>query len=148
MTAAVAVVATIMTVAPIAVLMTAVAPSAIVAVIIAFAVSGFIGVAMRTARNRDRIAMTAAQFITGRARRGRQRNAFAVLELIAMPAMRRRNRLAMTADELVAGRTFGAVLVVAGASAITSSEVTAAGQRHRAAGAQDEESSCNESRQA
>jgi hypothetical protein len=39
------------------------------------------------------------------------------------------------------------VLMEARASAIASSEATATGQRHRTAGAQGEESSCNERRQ-
>jgi hypothetical protein len=89
------------------------------AAVISHAVFGFIGVATRTVRDRDRDATPAAHFVAGRARGRRKRNAFAFLEFIAISAFRRRDFMAGTAaGEFVAGWAFGAVLVVAGAAAM------------------------------
>ncbi len=150
---ATAVTAAVVAAAGVAALTTAVAAPA-TAVAVVMAASVFIGEPMRTVRNRDRDAVPAVEFKAGRARRGRKGNAFAFLELEPMPATRRWNRTAVAAVEFVAGRTFGAVLVVAGAATIPPAEASEAaevgtpGQRHRAAGAEDQECGCDDRRQA
>ncbi len=136
-------------VAAVATAFTAAVAAAVATVTYEVTASVFQHVAVGATGGGDRPAVTALEFVPGRARGRRSGHAFATDQFVVVRTTRRRNHTAVSAVEFIAGRAVRTVLMEARtASVIPSATTAAAVQRQRPAGADGEKCDCEKRRQA